>query len=242
MRRSPYKTVRNNIIVGLLLVTPLAVTAIVFNGLFKFVTNRFMIFFPKALRDSNVDLLLRVGALLVVLILLFFVGLFVRNLLGRRMYQRAEKLVTRIPLFNRIYLLTRQVIESLFTQRNTLFQEVVLLEYPRAGVYAMGFVTAVVPAEVRAETKELDASSDLLSVFIPTTPNPTSGWLCIVPRSQVMHLSMSPTDGMKLVISGGAVFPGEAKAEAEHSLLEKLQEWAGRADQEHPPTGSAPPT
>jgi uncharacterized membrane protein len=236
MKQSPFKSVRNNIVVGLLLMTPLVITAFVVNGLFKFVTNRFMFFFPKALRDSDLELLLRIGALLAVLVLLYFVGLFARHILGRRIYQRAEKVLTRIPLFNRIYIVTRQVIEALFTQRNTIFQEVVALQYPRTGVYSVGFVTARVPNKARKDLGVEDAASELLSVFIPTTPNPTSGWFCIVPRSEVTPLPMSPTEGMKLIVSGGAVFPGEGKVLEEHSLLEKLQEWAGRSEQE-PPAG-----
>lgn len=229
------KDFRNNLIVGLLLVTPIVVTAIVVNWLFRMITGNVLAFLPKHLKQGDQELLLRVAALLLVLVLLFAIGVLVRNFLGKRLYQVGDRVLARIPVINSIYLGTRQVIEALFQQRRTLFQEVVALEYPRPGIYSLGFVTAILPANVHGQLGV--SQEEMLSVFIPTTPNPTSGWFCMVPRSQTIKLPMTSGEAMRLVISGGAVFPGDVVKTQKSSLLDLLHEWM--ADERKPP--QAPP-
>jgi uncharacterized membrane protein len=235
------RTLRNNILIGLILITPLAVTALTINWLFTVITSAFLAFLPKPWREGDHELLLRVLALFVALALLFLVGLFVRQVAGRRLYRWSEQLLVHVPLINKIYVFVRQVLETLFARRQTLFKEVVVLEYPRAGVYSLGFVTAATPPTTGGLLRPLAPGDEYLSVFIPTTPNPTSGWFCIVARSQVIVLPMSAGEGMKLVISGGAVYPGTAGQE-EPSLLDQLERWLagqGRTDVRLP--GRAPP-
>ena len=233
------KSIRTSILVGLLLMTPIVVTAFVVNWFFRFITNRVLVFLPKHLREGDQELLWRIAALLIVILILFLVGLLARNILGKRLYHLGDRLLARIPFINRVYVGTRQVIEALFQQRQTLFQEVVLLQYPRPGVYAMGFVTAVVP---RPYVHPLggDVNEEQLSIFIPTTPNPTSGWFCITPRSQVIHLDMSTGEAMKLIVSGGAVFPGNVVNKAPASLLDMLHDWSNKEDSSTPPVKTAP--
>ena len=223
MAKSAARSIRNNIMVGLVLVTPLVITAFVVNWLFRFITNNFLIFLPKDLHSTQYELLFRCLALFFVLFVLFFIGLLIRNILGKRLYQLGDHILTRIPVVSRIYISVRQVIEALFMQRQTLFTEVVFLEYPRQGVYSLGFVTAVAPPETVQHLKKAD--SEYLSVFIPTTPNPTSGWFCLIPRSQTISVPISTGDAMKLIISGGAVFPGQEIQLNKPTLLDKLNEW-----------------
>lgn len=224
MATSVFKSIRTNILVGLILVTPIVVTAFVVNWLFTFITNRVLIFLPKHLREGDQELLWRVVALLIVLLLMFFVGLLVRNILGKRLYKFGDRLITRIPLINRIYIAIRQIITSLFQQRKTMFQEAVLVEYPRPGIFSVGFVTAVVPREYTRLIHTARPAEDCVSVFIPTTPNPTSGWLCMVPRSSLQKLDMTSGEAMRLVISGGAVFPGPEVSAPSASLIELVHD------------------
>lgn len=240
MATSVFKSIRTNILVGLILVTPLVVTAFVVNWLFTFITNRILIFLPKHLRDGDQELLWRFVALLLVLVTMFFIGLLVRNILGKRLYKLGDHLLTQIPLINRIYIAIRQIITSLFQQRKTMFQEAVLVEYPRPGIFSVGFVTAIVPPEVSRLIHTARPAEDCLSVFIPTTPNPTSGWLCMVPRSSVQKLEMTSGEAMRLVISGGAVFPGNEINTTPPSLIELVHELMHQETTPPAPSKSAP--
>jgi len=217
-----WKAIRTNIFVGLILVTPLVITAFVANWLFKLITNQFVGFFPQAVRDSNLEFLFRIAALIIVVIVLFFIGAFVRNIIGRKLYLIGDRILTRIPIINGIYVAIRQVIDAFLTQRETLFNQVVLIEYPRKGIYSVGFLTATAPELFRQQIPDPDLSIDYVAVFIPTTPNPTSGWICFVPKKDVIILPYTSGDAMKMIISAGVVYPGIAGAEPPPSLVEKL--------------------
>jgi uncharacterized membrane protein len=218
------KSIRNNILVGLVLVTPIVVTALVVNWLFGFATSRVIKLIPANMREPYPEVLFRVLALIAVLIVLFLIGLLTRNILGRRLYQFGDMLLVRIPFINKIYVSVRQISEALLDQSQKMFKEVVLVEYPRKGVYSVGFVTADVPKNMTPPTQP----EDLIAVFIPTSPNPTSGWFVLAPRSELFVLPMSIGDAMKLVVSGGAVFPGTAPFDDRPTLLDKLETWVSR--------------
>lgn len=243
MKASMLKRLRNNILVGLLLVTPIVVTAFVVNWLFTFITNRVLVFLPKQYREGDQEILWRLASLILVLIVMFLIGVLVRNILGKRLYQLGDRLLGRIPIVNSLYVGTRQVIEALIQQRQTLFQEVVLIQYPRPGVYALGFVTAIVPPDYKKNLSAAHQAEECLSIFIPTTPNPTSGWFCVAPRSEVIKLNMTSGEAMKLIMSGGAVFPGpqSTKQAAPPSLLELLHDWSSEGDDPKEAPPPAPP-
>lgn len=224
MPRSIGRSIRNNLLVGLVLVTPIWVTVLVVNWLFGFATNRLVKFIPASVRQPYPDILFRALALLAVLVFLFLVGFLTRNILGRRLYQIGDMILVRIPLINKIYVSVRQISEALLDQSQRMFKQVVLVEYPRKGVHSVGFVTADMPAAMRPA----GVSEDLVAVFIPTSPNPTSGWVVYVPRSELSVLPISVGDAMKLVVSGGAVFPGAAPLDLRPTLLDKLEAWMAR--------------
>ncbi len=217
-----FKAIRTNIFVGLILVTPLVITAFVANWLFRLITNQFIGFFPQAYRDSNLEFLFRIAALLIVIIVLFFIGLLVRNILGRKIYQVGDRILTRIPFINGIYVAIRQVIDAFLTQRETLFNQVVLVEYPRKGLFSVGFQTATAPYSFRKHIPEGNPADEYVAVFIPTTPNPTSGWICFVPKSDVHPIGYSSGDAMKMIISAGVVYPEEANSMPPPTLIDKL--------------------
>ena len=142
------RALRFNILLGLLLITPLAVTVFIVHFLFDFLTQNvafelFTSLLPDFLKGTGFGkLIAQLLALVLALMVLFLLGFFVRSFLGKRLYGLAEMLLGRIPVFNKIYLWVRQISEGIFAQRQTLFQEVVMVEYPRKGVYSIGFVTA----------------------------------------------------------------------------------------------------
>jgi uncharacterized membrane protein len=140
--------------------------------------------------------------LLALVTILLVVGAFASNILGRRFVDLGDRIVHRIPLINTIYRAVKQIAEAVLADRRGVFREVVLVEFPRKGCYSLGFLTSRGKGEIQAKTAE-----DVVNVFLPTTPNPTSGYLLMVPVEDVHPLSMSIEDGMKLVISGGSVSP-----------------------------------
>lgn len=129
-------------------------------------------------------------------------GVFASNIFGRTVIGRFENLFARVPLFSRIYLAVKQIGEAILTSQRNVFERVVLFEYPRKGMWAVGFVTSEHRGVLRRKT-----GKEHVHVFVPTTPNPTSGFLLFVPAEDLVELDMTVEDGLKLVVSGGAVTP-----------------------------------
>lgn len=130
------------------------------------------------------------------------IGWATRLLVVRRLFSIGEALVRRVPMVGKIYGTMRGIADTFSGARRGLFNRVVLVEWPRAGMYAIGFVTAEVEGEMQEKTPQ-----HVVNVFIPTTPNPTSGYLVLAPRETLIELKMSVEEGMRLVISGGASGP-----------------------------------
>lgn len=231
-----WKAIRTNITVGLVLVTPLVITAFVANWLFTITTNQFIGLFPQAIRDENLGFVLRIAALLIVIFVLFVIGVLARNIVGRRIYQLGDRVLAKIPVVNRIYIAARQVIDAFITQRETVFNQVVIVQYPRKGIYALGFMTATAPYSFRKHIPEGRPGDEFVAVFIPTTPNPTSGWLCYVHREDITPVPYSSGDAMKLIVSAGVVYPGDGNDPPPPSLAEKLHNLFRRDPAPPPPT------
>lgn len=219
------KAIRANILVGFFLTIPVVATLLIFNFLLNLATNwSLQKVFPEWMATVWKGYPLRVMTLLLIVLIFYMVGLLTRNFFGRRLYQLGEKILMRIPLVKGIYGSVRQISESLFTQRKTLFKEVVIIQYPRKGLYSIAFVTAIVPKKVAIDMGH--GEDECVSLFIPTTPNPTSGLLILLPRSEVTPLTMPVADALTFVMSAGAVSPGEeGGGTARPSLLDKLESW-----------------
>jgi uncharacterized membrane protein len=194
--------IRNYFIAGLLSVVPLSITFYVISVLLNNADRIFNLvpsqFNPKAYLPFPMPGL---GAILVLLMILL-IGLLVKNYVGGRIIDFGEKIVYQIPLVRPIYSAVKQLLVAIFTQSYDGFKRVVMIEYPRRGMYAMGFVTGVAAGEVQELTRER-----VLNIFLPTTPNPTSGFYLLVPEKDVIPLSMSVEDAFKLIISGGLAAP-----------------------------------
>jgi uncharacterized membrane protein len=140
--------------------------------------------------------------LLIMLAFLTIVGMLTAGLAGRTLVRLGERLLARMPVVRSVYGTLKQIFETVLAQSSRSFREVVLIEYPRRGLGAIGFVTGPTRGEIQARSDE-----ELVNVFLPTTPNPTSGFLLFVPRKDLIHLDMTIEEGIKLVISGGIVGP-----------------------------------
>ena len=145
-------------------------------------------------------------ALIVAVVLTAIVGLLARNYLGQRLIETVDNSLLRVPFLNKIYGATKQVNEAFNSGNKTSFKTGVMGEFPREGMYSVGFLTS----EVHAETKTR-LEGKVVCVFIPTTPNPTSGFMVLVPESQVTKLDMSVTDGFKFIISLGSISPDHSQ-------------------------------
>ena len=132
------------------------------------------------------------------------IGFFTANLVGRSLLRTGERILGALPIVRGIYSAMKQIFETIFKDQSKAFRDVVLVEYPRPESWAIGFLTGDAADQVREST-----SCDSLNIFLPTTPNPTSGFLLFLPRSKTKKLSMTVEQGLKMVISGGIVTPGE---------------------------------
>jgi len=209
MRSLPHR-LRRVFITGLLVSLPLVITIVVFKFLFESVDN--------FLGPVISQLLIAAGApidpgfvvpglgLIATMILVFLVGLASTNYLGRKLWELGEWTVTRIPVIRSIYSGAKQVIDTFALSGNQSFSKVALIEYPRKGMYSLAFVTGEMKGEIKNR-----AGRELVSVFLPTTPNPTSGFLLLVPREDIVELEMTVEEGIKMIISGGVVTPASVR-------------------------------
>jgi uncharacterized membrane protein len=156
------------------------------------------------------DEISRVGFSTFLVISLFFItGIVARHIVGRRIIAMGEKIVFVIPFVNKIYRAVQQIRDVFISRKGTVFQKVCLVEYPRKGVYAVAFITSHERGVVQR-----GAGEDLAAIFLPTTPNPTSGFLMYVRYDEIIELDISVEDAMKLIISGGAYHPSTYGEEA----------------------------
>lgn len=198
---------KNDLIAGLLVVIPLATTIWLTITVASWVIN-FITRIPKQLNPFDqlhpllVDIMNLAVGLSVPLLCILLIGLMARNIAGRWLLDVGEQLLQAIPLAGSVYKTLKQLLETLLKDTNSKFRRVILVEYPRRGVWAIGFVTGSMSNEIQSHM-----TSPMLSVFIPKTPNPTAGWYAIVPEDEVINISMSIEDAFKVVISGGIVSP-----------------------------------
>jgi uncharacterized membrane protein len=173
-------------------------------------SNFFFFYLDPTWRDMPVvQLSLEVLSIFVVLLLITLFGYGSRLVLGRMLLRSFERILDSLPFINTVYRTVKQIVDTFGQQNKAVFQEVVLLEYPRKQSYVLGFLTSKARGETQSVTGE-----EIVNVFVPTTPNPTSGFLLMIPEQDIRRLDMSVADGMKLIISGGAVVPGHPGGEA----------------------------
>ncbi len=202
-----FLSIRRAFLAGFVLLTPIVATVYVFNILVTAIggrfRNHFFFFVPEQLLSrTELQIVWNSLATLTVLAVITSLGYLSRYFLARFFIRTTERVIHRLPFINTVYKSVKQIVDTFSQQEKAVFQQTVLIEYPRKGVFALGFLTSTARGEPQAKTE-----SELVNVFVPTTPNPTSGFLLMVPKEEVIPLEMSVGDGMKLIISGGAVIP-----------------------------------
>jgi uncharacterized membrane protein len=197
---------RTYFLTGIIVVAPLAITAYVVWSFVDFVDRLVTPLLP-AVYNPRTYLPFDVPGVGVVVgaFALTLIGFLAANLLGRTLVVAGERVLARMPVVSSIYGALKQIFETLLGSRAQSFRQVVLVEFPRRGAYSIAFVTSEGVGEVARKLGE----SDLLTLYVPTALNPTSGYMIFVPRRDVIMLSMTVEEGMKLVISGGVVQPGK---------------------------------
>ena len=192
------KQIRSNILYGVFLLLPLVASIFIIVKLFHWMDSWIYLVIPQSLRRDIVP-----GMGVIVLFLgTYLLGLFARNYLGRRLLQIGNRILKKIPFFNKIYGVLKQVVDAVASPKKKVLDKVVLIEFPQKGSYCLAFVTS---RENKAISKA--AGSSMISVFLPKVPNPASGFLLYVPASKVVEVDMSMETALKLIMSAGVVTP-----------------------------------
>ncbi|SCX93787.1 DUF502 domain-containing protein [Alkaliphilus peptidifermentans] len=194
-----WKDIRKTFFTGLLVILPMALTMILIIWIF----NRVDIIFREPIENIIGFRIYGLGVL-ITLVLVFSAGIIARNYSGYKMITFTEIILRRIPLVRTLYFSIKQLTETLYGSKNTAFRQAVLIEYPSKGIYTIGFITSDAAEEIQEKTDE-----NVVGLFIPTTPNPTSGMFVMVSKNEVVPLNMTVEEAVKLIVSGGIVKPGQ---------------------------------
>ncbi len=210
-----FARLRAYFLAGVLVTAPLAVTIALASWLVDFVDSRVVPLIPQ---KYNPDTYLKdiVGfeiglpglGLIVLGIVITLVGALTAGFLGRMVLRSYENLLNRMPVIRSVYGATKQVLETVLRRQSRAFRQAVLVEYPRRGIWAVGFITGTTGGEVQHLVADR-----LINIFLPTTPNPTSGFLLFVPSEDLIHLDMSVEEAIKMVISAGIITPPDRRPE-----------------------------
>ena len=195
---------RSNFLTGLVLITPIILTIYLLWGVINFIDDKVVPWLPNKYNPSTY-LGKDIPGLGVMTFLVFttIVGMVTKGFFGRQLIKYWQSLVDRTPVFRSIYNALKQIAETVFTKSDQTFKSACLVEYPRRGIWVVAFVSTI----TRGEIKEKINKDEILTVFVPTTPNPTSGFLLFIPKKDVIILKMSVENAAKLVISAGLVVP-----------------------------------
>ncbi len=208
-----FARLRAYFLAGVLVTTPLAVTIALATWLIEFVDSRVVPLIPQ---KYNPDFYLKeylgyeIGlpglGLIVLIVFITLVGALTAGFVGRIVLRFYENMLNRMPVVRSVYGATKQILETVLKHQSNAFRQPVLVEYPRRGIWAVGFITG----RTEGEVQNLIAD-DLINVFLPTTPNPTSGFLLFLPRQDLIKLDMSVEEAIKMVISAGIVTPPDRR-------------------------------
>ena len=215
-----FARLRGNFLAGLIIVAPIGLTFYFIWTIVGWVDGWVWPFIPQDYHpealinrffgnpEDPININVRGVGVVIFLIFTVLVGWIGKGLMGRSLLRFGERLVERMPVVRSIYNGVKQIAETVFSQRDTSFDKACLVEYPRRGIWAIAFISINAKGEVYTK---LSNGEEFATVFLPTTPNPTSGFLLFLPRSDVKELDMSVEDAAKLVISAGLVYPNDVK-------------------------------
>ena len=214
--------IRKTLLAGLLVLLPISLSIYILYHLLRILDG--------ILRDTIIKILEKwIGiispethipglGIVAIIALLILTGILARNYFGKKFIAMGDYILTRIPLMNRVYIAIREISEAILSEKREVFKKAVIIEYPRKGIYSVAFYTQDTSGPIQKNLKE-----DVVSVFVPTTPNPTSGYLLFVPKTDIKNLDMSVEDALKLVISGGSIHIKGQQQIKDQSMKQKLK-------------------
>jgi len=220
---------RGRFLAGVVIAAPIAITIYLVWGFISWIDRIIKPNIPKAwnpetyipdtvtIFGNEVTLGLPGLGLFVAIILLTFLGAVGANLIGRALITAGDRFLSNVPVVRNIYSLFKQLFETIASNQESSFRDMVLVEYPKKGTWCIGFVTAPIKGEVAARLGE-----GMLGVFVPTTPNPTSGFYMFVPKAEVIDLDMSVEEGAKMIVSVGMVVPEHLGEEKVEEIISKI--------------------
>jgi uncharacterized membrane protein len=217
-------TFRRYFLTGLATLLPLWLTLLIVWYIFKWISGiavpflapLFHLLFAK---DQSI-ILVRLSSFFLTIFAIWLVGNIATHIVGRRILLQAESLFIKLPVLRDIYLAARKFIQFFYTEKK-MFARVVLVEFPRQGIHSIGFVTMEVMDEIRQKT-----GPDVVNVFVPTVPNPTTGYLIMVPQHELIPLDMGIEEAFQLIISGGILAPGAKKSIGQETTVPGPEEKA----------------
>ncbi len=219
---------RTYLLAGIIVTAPIGITMWILWAFVNFVDEKVMPLVPEKYNpETYLPFSVPGIGLIVLLVTLILIGMMFSGFLGRVYIRIGERIVDRVPVVRHLYGALKQILEAVLAQQSGAFREVVLIEYPRRGIWVIGFVTKTSEGEIQHLFRE-----EMVNVFLPTTPNPTSGFLLFVPRQDLIHLDMTIEAGAKLVISGGIVTPVDPRP-LDEQKRDKHSAYGGRPPGAH---------
>ena len=207
--------VRAYLFAGILVTAPISITFYLAWLFIDFVDNWVTPLIPAMYNPETYLPFALPGLGLVILVLsLMLIGALTAGFFGRLWLRFSEQMLARMPVIRNVYSAVKQILETVLAQQSNAFREAVLVEYPRRGMWVIAFITGRTEGEVQNITEE-----ECINIFVPTTPNPTSGFLLFVPRNDLIHLHMTVEEAIKMVISGGIVTPPDRRPESEQKVV-----------------------
>jgi uncharacterized membrane protein len=201
---------RKYFVTGLLILVPLAITLWVLHLVISTMDQSLLLLPPQWRPEAVFGFHVPGLGTILTLLIVFLTGLATRNFIGKQIVQFWERLLARIPVVNSIYTSVKQVSDTLFSSSGNAFRQALLVQYPRAGSWTIAFLTGVPGGDVKHHLV-----GDYVSVYVPTTPNPTSGFFLMMPRADTIELDMSVEDALKYIVSMGVVSPDQLQKNEE---------------------------
>ena len=203
-----YRFLQRHFLTGLLSITPLVITTWILWRFYVLISSTMRPWLQRipAVTETYPEFLLTLIGVIVFVLLITLVGLFTRNLIGIAFFRVLERFFEQIPVVKSVFSAIKQIAEVFLQDRRTAFKKVVLFAYPRQGLFSIGFVTRDEP------------ENQLVNVFLPTAPNPTSGFMLLVPREELRELSIPVEEAIKLIVSGGSIMTAAQAAQIENTV------------------------
>ena len=230
-RRTFFGRVRAYFLAGILVTAPIGITLWLTWGIITFFDAQVVPLIPAHYNpETYLPIPLPGLGLVLAVVVLVLIGWLAAGLMGRWLVRKSEQFMARMPIVRNVYSAVKQIMETVFAQNANAFRHVVLMEYPRRGIWTMGFVTGSTGGEVQSVV-----DAELVNVFVPTTPNPTSGFLLFVPKKDLYYLDMTSEEGFKMLVSTGIVTPMDRRSEERRATPMILAGNEALAERDDPP-------